>query len=309
MTFIPCFWLLYDACFAALFGMASVSRLTANGKSIPARVFITNDSGYFVDIDMYLEEEDPKSRAVRTRVSDLFIAVCLHCLVLWMCNDPSYSFISLVKYITELMALELTLIRLIIFCFVVILVFAFAKQSCWNWEYLRLIWKDMRLISFISACLQHELKDCCPIFSSWVFVNLSFTFLSRKNTVCGSGAEFCSCLSCQEFCPCSTALFSVCGGVFAFGPCSCCVSWSLFSWCSSPSTEREARKGLFMACWLQHRTRLKTICRWAQCLCSEATLYTTQNWDCRNRPCIAMLLPVTNLITLVMLQASGFSAF
>ncbi|XP_065178755.1 acetyl-CoA carboxylase-like [Sycon ciliatum] len=41
--------------------MKLTMKLTTHGKNIPVRVFITNDSGYFVNMDMYREEEDPQS--------------------------------------------------------------------------------------------------------------------------------------------------------------------------------------------------------------------------------------------------------
>lgn len=41
-------------------------RLTPTGKAIPVRLFLTNESGYYLDISLYEEVTDPSSGQVRT---------------------------------------------------------------------------------------------------------------------------------------------------------------------------------------------------------------------------------------------------
>lgn len=47
-------------------------RLTPTGEAIPVRLFLTNESGYYLDISLYEEVTDPGSGQVRT-VGFLFI--------------------------------------------------------------------------------------------------------------------------------------------------------------------------------------------------------------------------------------------
>lgn len=47
-------------------------RLTPTGEAIPVRLFLTNESGYYLDISLYEEVTDPSSGQVRT-VGFLFI--------------------------------------------------------------------------------------------------------------------------------------------------------------------------------------------------------------------------------------------
>lgn len=46
-------------------------RLTPTGNAIPIRLFLTNESGYYLDISLYKEVTDPSSRQVRTGNSGL----------------------------------------------------------------------------------------------------------------------------------------------------------------------------------------------------------------------------------------------
>lgn len=41
-------------------------RLTPTGQAIPVRLFLTNESGYYLDISLYEEVTDPSSGQVRT---------------------------------------------------------------------------------------------------------------------------------------------------------------------------------------------------------------------------------------------------
>lgn len=41
-------------------------RLTPNGNAIPVRLFLTNESGYYLDISLYKEVTDPSSGQVGT---------------------------------------------------------------------------------------------------------------------------------------------------------------------------------------------------------------------------------------------------
>lgn len=41
-------------------------RLTPTGQAIPVRLFLTNESGYYLDISLYEEVTDPISGQVRT---------------------------------------------------------------------------------------------------------------------------------------------------------------------------------------------------------------------------------------------------
>lgn len=50
-------------------------RLTPTGKAIPVRLFLTNESGYYLDISLYEEVTDPSSGQVRT-VAFIFSAFC-----------------------------------------------------------------------------------------------------------------------------------------------------------------------------------------------------------------------------------------
>lgn len=43
-------------------------RLTPNGKPIPIRLFLANESGYYLDINLYKEVTDPKTGIVSTFV-------------------------------------------------------------------------------------------------------------------------------------------------------------------------------------------------------------------------------------------------
>ena len=52
-------WIRFFVCLFA-------GRLTEYGKDIPLRIFINNEAGYFVGIEMYREEEHPTSKHVRT---------------------------------------------------------------------------------------------------------------------------------------------------------------------------------------------------------------------------------------------------
>lgn len=47
-------------------------RLTPTGKAIPVRLFLTNESGYYLDISLYEEVTDPASGQVRI-VFKLFV--------------------------------------------------------------------------------------------------------------------------------------------------------------------------------------------------------------------------------------------
>lgn len=42
-------------------------RLTPTGNAIPIRLFLTNESGYYLDISLYKEVTEPSSRQVRTK--------------------------------------------------------------------------------------------------------------------------------------------------------------------------------------------------------------------------------------------------
>lgn len=46
-------------------------RLTPTGQAIPVRLFLTNESGYYLDISLYEEVTDPSSGQVRTSSSTL----------------------------------------------------------------------------------------------------------------------------------------------------------------------------------------------------------------------------------------------
>lgn len=55
-------------------------RQTTTGSAIPIRLFITNESGYYLDISVYKEVTDPRSgnvRAGRHSVSSLSRRRCL----------------------------------------------------------------------------------------------------------------------------------------------------------------------------------------------------------------------------------------
>lgn len=41
-------------------------RLTPTGQAVPVRLFLTNESGYYLDISLYEEVTDPISGQVRT---------------------------------------------------------------------------------------------------------------------------------------------------------------------------------------------------------------------------------------------------
>lgn len=65
-------------------------RLTPTGKAIPIRLFLTNESGYYLDISLYKEVTDPSSRQVRT--GDGAFSECIRDLVLcvlWMIINSS----------------------------------------------------------------------------------------------------------------------------------------------------------------------------------------------------------------------------
>ena len=72
--------------------MCVVIRLTPYGKALPARCFIRNDSGYFVDIDMYQEEEDPRTKQV--------------CLSQYCYGTISLDFELIVQYATYTVKLQ-----------------------------------------------------------------------------------------------------------------------------------------------------------------------------------------------------------
>lgn len=48
-------------------------RLTPTGEAIPVRLFLTNESGYYLDISLYEEVTNPSSGQVRTVVLKLNI--------------------------------------------------------------------------------------------------------------------------------------------------------------------------------------------------------------------------------------------
>lgn len=49
-------------------------RLTPTGKAIPVRLFLTNESGYYLDISLYEEVTDPASGQVRLQaIFKLFV--------------------------------------------------------------------------------------------------------------------------------------------------------------------------------------------------------------------------------------------
>lgn len=50
-------------------------RLTPTGTAIPVRLFLTNESGYYLDISLYEEVTDPSSGQVRT-VAFIFSEFC-----------------------------------------------------------------------------------------------------------------------------------------------------------------------------------------------------------------------------------------
>lgn len=52
-------------------------RLTPTGNAIPVRLFLTNESGYYLDISLYKEVTDPSSGQVRTVCGDLLCVVVL----------------------------------------------------------------------------------------------------------------------------------------------------------------------------------------------------------------------------------------
>lgn len=52
-------------------------RLTPTGNAIPVRLFLTNESGYYLDISLYKEVTDPSSGQVRTVCGDLLRVVVL----------------------------------------------------------------------------------------------------------------------------------------------------------------------------------------------------------------------------------------
>lgn len=47
-------------------------RLTPTGNAIPIRLFLTNESGYYLDISLYKEVTDPISRQVRKKTEWFF---------------------------------------------------------------------------------------------------------------------------------------------------------------------------------------------------------------------------------------------
>lgn len=53
-------------------------RLTTNGDVIPIRLFLTNESGYYLDISLYKEVTDPTTGQVQPTVSRLHHMTDLH---------------------------------------------------------------------------------------------------------------------------------------------------------------------------------------------------------------------------------------
>lgn len=49
-------------------------RLTPTGKAIPIRLFLTNESGYYLDISLYKEVTDSRTGQVWCHVALLFCA-------------------------------------------------------------------------------------------------------------------------------------------------------------------------------------------------------------------------------------------
>ena len=57
--------------FVCLFVLFCFRRLTPNGKKIPLRMFMSNQSGYYLDFHIYREVEDPRTNQVDLEWSDL----------------------------------------------------------------------------------------------------------------------------------------------------------------------------------------------------------------------------------------------
>ena len=53
------------------FALFCFHRLTPNGKKIPLRMFMSNQSGYYLDFHIYREVEDPRTNQVDLEWSDL----------------------------------------------------------------------------------------------------------------------------------------------------------------------------------------------------------------------------------------------
>lgn len=63
-------------------------RLTPTGNAIPVRLFLTNESGYYLDISLYKEVTDPSSGQVRTVCGDLLrVVVLLPHLIICLFSD------------------------------------------------------------------------------------------------------------------------------------------------------------------------------------------------------------------------------
>lgn len=58
-------------------------RLTPTGNAIPVRLFLTNESGYYLDISLYKEVTDPSSGQVRKVNAGSFV---LHVMCQWICS-------------------------------------------------------------------------------------------------------------------------------------------------------------------------------------------------------------------------------
>lgn len=59
-------------------------RLTPTGKAIPVRLFLTNESGYYLDISIYEEVTNPSSGQVGVYLVYIVYLLLVMCLV--SCN-------------------------------------------------------------------------------------------------------------------------------------------------------------------------------------------------------------------------------
>lgn len=55
-------------------------RLTPTGKAIPIRLFLTNESGYYLDISLYKELTDPSTGTVSDIQQSTVLFHCVWCV-------------------------------------------------------------------------------------------------------------------------------------------------------------------------------------------------------------------------------------
>lgn len=77
-------------------------RLTPTGQAIPVRLFLTNESGYYLDISLYEEVTNPSSGQVRIyhfNVVIIFNVIIFNVLnsIYRMCSSPKICCIQCIR--------------------------------------------------------------------------------------------------------------------------------------------------------------------------------------------------------------------